>query len=216
MIPRVFHRIWLGPDPMPDAFQRYGDTWTKLHPSWEMRLWTEENLPSVSPELLATCREYRHKSNIYRYYLLRDQGGVYIDTDFECRKNIEPLIEGCDFVTAAQLADLVAPGALAPGFFGCKRLNNTAWSLVLNMPRHYAMSSKTDPNRSHFGPLYFSEVVRRAIDKTTRILPRALFYPYSWDELERRHELFPDAYAVHHWASRTTEQPLARGLRPSW
>ena len=33
------------------------------------------------------------------------------------------------------------------------------------------------------------------------ILPPDAFYPYGWDEPERRHDEFPGSYAVHHWAA---------------
>jgi len=39
--PRVFHRIWIGPDPLPDSFAAFGESWVRHHPHWEHRLWTE-------------------------------------------------------------------------------------------------------------------------------------------------------------------------------
>ena len=47
-IPRIFHQIWVGPDPLPDEFAAYGQTWLDHHPGWELKLWTDENFPRAS------------------------------------------------------------------------------------------------------------------------------------------------------------------------
>ena len=44
-IPRLFHQIWLGPDPFPAEYVEYQRSWTRHHPGWELRLWTEADLP---------------------------------------------------------------------------------------------------------------------------------------------------------------------------
>lgn len=47
------------------------------------------------------------------------------------------------------------------------------------------------------GPYFFTLLLEQEPDVT--IFGAELFYPYLWNELERRDEAFPDAYAVHHW-----------------
>ena len=44
---RIFHRIWLGSKPLPAEFAAFGETWAAHHPGWEMRLWTDANLPPL-------------------------------------------------------------------------------------------------------------------------------------------------------------------------
>ena len=52
-IPRIFHQIWLGRQPMPIEFLEWQKTWTSLNPSWTLKLWTEDNLPdSRWPDLV--------------------------------------------------------------------------------------------------------------------------------------------------------------------
>jgi mannosyltransferase OCH1-like enzyme len=104
LIPRVFHRIWVGPDPLPREYAAYGETWAKHHPDWELRLWTEDNLPEgVRPEVYERLRAPAERANILRLELLWREGGVYMDTDFECLRSIEPLIENAEvFITLAK------------------------------------------------------------------------------------------------------------------
>jgi mannosyltransferase OCH1-like enzyme len=63
-----------------------------------MKLWTEENLPPLSNgDLLQKCSCLGQRSDIVRYEILLREGGVYLDTDMECLRNIEPLIRGGKF-----------------------------------------------------------------------------------------------------------------------
>src|SRR2546423_3615913 len=100
-IPRVLHRIWLGPEPEPERLVGFGESWVRHHPDWEHRLWTEDNLPEVRwREILDTRRVPAERANILRYELLLTFGGVYVDADVECLKPIDPVIAGLDFFAA--------------------------------------------------------------------------------------------------------------------
>jgi mannosyltransferase OCH1-like enzyme len=96
VIPRVFHRIWLGPDPMPDEYRRLGETWRRNHPDWEHRLWAEENLPAdlERREVYELLRRPAERADILRLELLNRHGGVYVDVDFESLQPIDPLLGG--------------------------------------------------------------------------------------------------------------------------
>ena len=95
MIPRVFHQIWLGPDPLPEEFRRYRQSWTRRHPDWELRLWTEENLPAGlrRAEVYELLRQPAERADILRLELLHREGGVYVDFDVECLRPIDELLE---------------------------------------------------------------------------------------------------------------------------
>jgi hypothetical protein len=96
VIPRVFHQIWVGPEPFPDEFRGLQATWTRNHPDWELRLWTEENLPAglVRTEGYELLRQPGERADILRLELLYRFGGVYVDVDFECLRSIDPLLDG--------------------------------------------------------------------------------------------------------------------------
>ncbi|HZQ64003.1 MAG TPA: glycosyltransferase, partial [Gaiellaceae bacterium] len=104
-IPTVFHQIWLGPDPLPAEYAAYQQTWLEHHPGWTLRFWTEDNLPLPlrRPEAAERLRVPAERANILRLELLWRFGGVYLDTDFECLRSIEPLIEGAElFISLAK------------------------------------------------------------------------------------------------------------------
>lgn len=109
------HRIWLGPEPPPDEFASYGESWSRLNPGWDVRLWTEETIPEDlrRPEARERLRVPAERSDILRLELLWRHGGVYVDTDMECVRPIEPLIGGLDFFCA-----YLKPGQANNAFVG--------------------------------------------------------------------------------------------------
>jgi hypothetical protein len=196
LIPRVFHRIWLGRKPMPPEFVEWGQSWLDHHPGWKMKLWTEDNLPkSRYPDLLARCPHYSQQSNVFRYELGLREGGVYVDTDFECLKNIEPLIENLTCFTAYEMDDHTHIHAINTAFFGTAPRHEFFRDLVAGLPGIANIEETYS-----LGASYFGTFARKHPE--IHIFNRPLFYPYLWDELHRRREVFPDAYGVHHWSSK--------------
>lgn len=192
MIPRILHRVWVGPDPLPEEFAGYGDSWRRHHPHWEMRLWTEDRLPSgfVRPEAYERLRKPAERADIIRLEVLLRFGGVYVDTDFECLRPIDPLIEGLDFFSCY----------LKPG-----QVNN---ALIGSVPGHPILEralrelrprTEFGYDKAGTGPLFLTALLRDYPD--ARIFPPELFYPGTGEERER-------AYAAHH-AARSWKEPAS-------
>ncbi len=100
MIPRTIHQIWVGPDPLPEEFGPYIKSWKRHHPEWEHILWTEKNLPEspVRSEVLDRIRSPVERSDILRLEILYRYGGMYVDTDLECRRPIDEVLGDAPFV----------------------------------------------------------------------------------------------------------------------
>lgn len=93
-IPKKIHQIWLG-GKLPDRFKAWCETWQQFHPAWEYKLWTDEDIPNLEitkKEMFDTSTNNGMKSDILRYEILRQQGGMYVDTDFECLKPFDDLL----------------------------------------------------------------------------------------------------------------------------
>ena len=96
LIPRIFHQIWLGPEPFPDELAGYQRSWLDHHPGWTLRFWTEESLSPAEelrrPEAAERLRAPWERSELFRLEAVWREGGVYVDCDVECLRSIEPLI----------------------------------------------------------------------------------------------------------------------------
>jgi mannosyltransferase OCH1-like enzyme len=185
LIPRIFHQIWLGPKPLPRAYERYQRSWTRHHPGWELQFWTEENLPENlrRPEAAERLRAPAERSDILRLELLWRLGGVYMDTDFECRRSIEPLIVDADFFV----------GLSKPG-----RVNNALLGSVAGHPILDRALEELQPREYHgydkaaAGPHFLDMLL---VDRPTDVtfLEPDLLYPRTPAAAEQ-------AYAIHHEA----------------
>ncbi len=185
MIPHVFHQIWLGPDPLPREYVRYQRSWQHQHPGWELRVWTEQDLPGdlERTEIYELLRRPAERSDMLRFELLRRHGGVYLDADFECLRSIELLLEGVTFFCAYN----------DPG-----RVNNAVIGSVPGHPLVERAIRELRPRMTYgpvdkegTGPLFLNRLVAEFPDVT--IFDEALFYPRTPAAAE-------GAYAVHHTA----------------
>jgi mannosyltransferase OCH1-like enzyme len=187
-IPRIMHRIWLGADPLPDAFVAFGESWRRHHPGWEHRLWTEDNLPDVRwQEILDPHRVPAERANMLRYELLLAHGGVYVDTDFECLRPLDELIDGLDF-----FAMCLKPGRVANGLIGARPGHPIVRECVEQLrPVHdFLRTGVARHDKGSTGSVFFDRIVARHRD-SVRIFPSEVFFPVTNAEREA-------AYALHH------------------
>lgn len=199
-IPRVFHQIWLGRQPMPPEFLKWQKTWKVVNPGWTLKLWNEDNLPTNQwPNLIAKAQCLSQRSDIFRYEILNREGGVYVGTDCECLKPIESLISNCDaFVVRKKPASSRDP-MFNNATLGCTTGHPLAQALV-NHLNEVDLTVKLST-----ASLYLSRIVQE-YPQSVMIIPSVLMNPYNHVELDegkpRSKDDFPDAYILHHWSSK--------------
>jgi mannosyltransferase OCH1-like enzyme len=167
LIPRVFHQIWVGPDPLPEEFAAYQQTWLDHHPGWELRVWTDDNLPATlrRPEAAERLRVPAERADILRLELLWRFGGVYVDTDFECLRSLEPLIEDASFFVG-----LTRPGRVANSLLGSVAGHPVLDHALAELrPREYHGYDKEAA-----GPLFLTEIVFAHEDEVLFLEPEIL------------------------------------------
>jgi len=155
-IPHIFHRIWLGEKPMPEEYKRFGNTWLSLHPGWRMIEWSDTTIPELKNFWAYNqSKSLAGKANVVRYEILLRYGGIYVDTDFECLKNLSPLIEDVDCFVAWQRAGL-ANNAIIGASPGHPFIKDLVDSLEKNM------RSLGENGRSitESGPYYLTRVLK--------------------------------------------------------
>jgi hypothetical protein len=106
-IPKIIHFIWLGPKPFPPQSVENVRTWIAHHPDWRVKYWTdrERSAPCNGMERLFVkdftfkhfeaqynqSDNYGEKSDLLRYEILQQEGGVYADHDANCLQSFAPL-----------------------------------------------------------------------------------------------------------------------------
>jgi mannosyltransferase OCH1-like enzyme len=221
LIPKILHTIWLGKQPMPADQATWIEGWISNHPGWRHLHWTDSNLPTLShPHLFYSASKPAQKADILRIEVICRHGGVYIDTDMECLRCIEPIIEGAQAFVGNEL-----PGRPSQAVLGA----------VANHPFFYYMLSQL-PSRAPYsgdilsetGPVFLNDMLKKyfgefargqvvVVDGTSKraamLLPGNfllfepwIFFPYYLGEAWHP-ECHPDSFAAHHWAGSWFDLP---------
>jgi hypothetical protein len=185
-IPRLFHWIWFGDKPLPEQHRAWIEGWLALHPGWEHVLWTDENRPTlVNESEFLVARSFAQKADIARYELVYRQGGVYVDTDTECLRSIEPLLDG-----VAAFAAEHRPGTVQNHPFGATRSHPWLAETIARLPA--AMKAR-DGGHHGTGPRFLTMVTRGRDD--VKIFPSSVFFSQP---ARAERDVPAGAYAVHH------------------
>ena len=81
---------------MPEDNLKCIESWKKFLPDYKLMLWNEDNYDVNSIKF--TRQAYQKKKYAFvidpvRLQLLREHGGIWLDTDIEIIKNLDPLLE---------------------------------------------------------------------------------------------------------------------------
>lgn len=200
MIPLLQHRIWIGP-PMPALYTNWLAEWKRLHPAWEHRVWGEPNLPSLINQVLYDRAEeittrpvWQYRSDVIRYELLYEHGGVYLDMDFEPVQALDPLMNGEPWV-CRHAKRYVGNAAMA---FPPK--HPAMAEAIERLPDSAAKLPADAPNTTRSGPVFFTPIAQR---HGIHILPENYFFPYDSTQLGRAGHVH-GVYATHHFNNRRT------------
>lgn len=95
MIPKIIHYCWFGRGEMPELAQRCIASWHQHMPDWEYKLWNEDNFDVYSTSYTKEAYEakkYAFVSDYVRLWALYNEGGVYLDVDFEVYQPFDNLM----------------------------------------------------------------------------------------------------------------------------
>ena len=96
MIPKVIHYCWFGGNPLPADVKACIKSWKKHCPDYEIRRWDESNYDiSKHPfiQKAAESKRWAFVSDFARLDIVLNHGGIYLDTDVELIRSLDPLLE---------------------------------------------------------------------------------------------------------------------------
>lgn len=103
-IPKIIHQIyhnWDDPsnETAPDDFDATRQSCTTINPDFEYRLWTANSsrqfIETHYEWFLQTYDSYpchTQRLNTLRYFLMRHCGGIYMDLEYTCSRDLKPLL----------------------------------------------------------------------------------------------------------------------------
>lgn len=100
-IPKIIHYCWFGGNPLPPEALKCIETWKKYCPEYEIKQWDESNYNLHSCKYIEEAyqaKKWAFVSDYARMDILYQYGGVYLDTDVELIKNLDPILEKGPFM----------------------------------------------------------------------------------------------------------------------
>lgn len=220
-IPKSIHMIWLGSPPTP--FVKFAiASWKKHHPLWDLKLWTDEQIKELtwshpkSEFLFKNAKNWAEKSDILRFEILYQYGGVYADTDAVCLKPLDSLIEsGLSFFACFEENKIQ--------HLGCSLIGSAVIIAAQNHPifhrcLDYSSSEAENPKAKQYirsGPGPLTQACYEALEaghQDLLILPCTYFYPLPWigrfgNFKQISKNVRPESFTVHLWEGSWAEIP---------
>jgi mannosyltransferase OCH1-like enzyme len=212
-IPKKIHHVWLG-SKFPDSYKRIRDTWITMHPDWEYKCWTDEdvdNIDMINREAFDTVENLGAKSDILRYEILKIHGGLYIDTDFECIKPFDDLMY-LDFIGGS---GWTANPNVFNGLIACCPNNMFINDVIARISlkkinKHYNLGDILHVTGADFITKVYYAYRNRTKDRCV-VFPKNFFYAFppelrfgirGDDEMDREliySYITPKTYCLHLW-----------------
>lgn len=100
MIPKVIHYCWFGRGKMPELAVKCIESWKRILPEYQIKEWNEDNFDlDMFPYVREAynSRKFAFVTDVVRLYALYTEGGIYMDTDVEVLKPLDPFLHHTAF-----------------------------------------------------------------------------------------------------------------------
>lgn len=205
MISKKIHYCWFGKGDMPLLAKKCIDSWKKYLPDYEIILWNEDNFDVNINNYVKQAydaKKYAFVSDFARFYVLYNEGGVYMDVDVEVLRPIDIFLNHEAFM-GFESESGVNPGLI----MGCKKGNN----ILKEIMDGYLRNQFILPNGSY----NYTTIVKYTTDvllkygltiddslqnvKGVTIYPKTYFCPLTYGS--NKTDFTENTYTIHHFAA---------------
>ena len=205
MIPKKVHYIWLGGKPKDKLTEICLLTWKDKMPDYEFIEWNEKNLDldkiSQESEYFAECKKrnlYAFMADYLRIKILYEQGGIYIDTDVQAIKSLDPILNKDLLLGYEECTIDKVNKQIGTGFIASEKGN---WFIekIYNFYNQEIMNSHL-----FVIPMIMTDIYNKLTDSEKskiEILPKEYFAPYDPGlGVNSETIITPNTYTIH-WFS---------------
>ena len=115
MIPKKIHYCWFGGNPLPEDAKKYIESWKKYCPDYEIIEWNESNFDinsNIYVKEAYESKKWAFVTDYVRLYAMYNYGGIYMDTDVEVLKPLDPFLKHEAF-SGFETSDYIPTGIMA-------------------------------------------------------------------------------------------------------
>ncbi|MDB5119779.1 MAG: glycoside transferase family 32 [Sphingobacteriales bacterium] len=225
MIPHIIHQTWID-STLPNHMSILSETWKAKHPGWQYVFWTDQMnrdfIKEYHSDFLRIYDGYPHniqRVDAVRYFILYRMGGVFIDLDFECLCNIEPLLKDQECVFGLEPEEhcqrFKKQKIICNAFMACNPKNPFFKTICTHLKNNEDLRGSNIPEWLHVlestGPFKLTKIFSNYDSKhAIKLLAADTIYPLSVQETrellgekgimnEHMQDKIDNAYAVHYF-----------------
>ena len=216
-IPKVIHYCWFGKGKMPALAEKCIKSWKKYCPDYEIVCWNEENFDITQNRYMREAYEagkWAFVSDYARLKIVYDHGGIYLDTDVELLKSLDPLLKYSGFmgfdekgIIATGLGFGAAPGNQIVGEF-LKDYDDLPFVLE---DGSFDLTPCPDRNTLALKRLGMDTKKNEQVFMDTKFLPREYLCPM--DYYTGKKTITKNTYSIHHYSASWTSKVTKRTTR---
>lgn len=202
-IPKIIHYCWFGKSPHPELVQKCIESWKKYLPEYEIIEWNEENFDINMNAYVKEAYEagkYAFVSDVARFYVLNNYGGIYMDTDVEVLRPLDHFLQYEAFM-GFESVDRVAPGLIMGSLKGNSVIkeildlySNTHFKLNKNIYNLTTVVTYTTNILLKYGLRQNNSF---QVIKNIAIFPKEYFCPLTFDD--DKVDFTENTYTIHHF-----------------
>lgn len=178
MIPKIIHRIHLGPNE-PQIVKDAWELSKSINKGWEHVTHNEDSLENfpICRDYLNISDKYSFKSDLMRVEALYNWGGAYIDTDVFCIRSFDDLLKHDTIIVGLEDENVVGSAVILSPPKNEKILE--VLNLMINSLKEESINGyKYDHHSNVFTPTIFTKTWRND-DEVVKLPPEA-FFPIHW------------------------------------
>ena len=216
-IPKTIHYCWFGGKPLPKSAKKCIKSWKKYCPDYMIVEWNETNFD-------INCNQYCHRmsqekkwaflTDYVRLKVVYNYGGIYLDTDVELIKDLEPLRRKGAYL-GIENSGLVATGLGFAAEAGNQFIRE-------NMEYYENISSDEKPKAC---PWITTEILKKygfSAQKTSEIqmINGIIIYPEEYlcpkNERTGMINITENTFSIHHFDASWFEKSWKDGQKRRW
>ena len=216
-IPKVIHYFWFGNGKMPPIAEKCIKSWKKYCPDYEIIFWSEENFDVTANRYMREAYEsgkWAFVSDFARLKVIYEHGGIYLDTDVELIKPIDPLLENSGFMGFDE------KGIVASGLgFGAEKGNELIGEFLKDYEDipfifedgSFDLTPCPDRNTNTLKRLGMDFTKTSQTFMNVKFLPRDYLCPM--DYYTGKTKITKNTYSIHHYSASWTSKVTKRTTR---
>lgn len=216
-IPKVIHYCWFGRNPLPKEALRCMESWKQFCPDYEIKRWDEENFDVNACRFSRQAYEngkFAFVSDYARIKVIYEEGGIYLDTDVELLKSLDPLLEDSLYLGAEGTMH-VATGLGFGATAGHPYLKDS-----LQIYENMDFSDESGNITARNCPYYNTEICKKyggvfpvtEVQRTESmaLYPNDYFNPYDWKR--NKLKVTDHTFSIHNYAATWMTESQKRAL----